>query len=101
VGSAGPDGPVRADPPGERAPAGSDPAGIQRAVEIGEPALPAPPGGQAGAPGAGAGDEQGDDTADEQELDTLARRLWPRIQERLRGDLLVARERAGELVERY
>ncbi len=89
------DGSIHFAPPGQKATAAQAPAGVQRAVEL-EQVAPA----VGGAGGDEGGDEE-DEVGKEQELDALAKRLWPRLNERLRGDLLVAKERAGELVERF
>lgn len=76
--------------------AGSPSGSVQRAAAAEAPAAAAAPG---GSPAAEAGDPA--DADEGQELDELARRLWPRLSERLRGDLLTQREHGGALVERF
>lgn len=95
----GPDGAVHFAPPGGRAPGGtptaSVPSGpVQRAVSV-EEVSTSVPGAASDAEGGGT------DLHDAQELDELARQLWPRLSERLRGDLLTQREHGGALVERF
>lgn len=97
----GPDGAVHFAPPGAPSSAGrvagsSTPArAVQRAVSVGEVSTSVAD----GATSEGAADDT--DVDDAQELDELARRLWPRLSERLRGDLLTQREHGGALVERF
>lgn len=88
------------------APAATAAAGSQRAVEVDGPSTPpavdAPLGTATGRTREESrGGDGGDQIGNEQELDELARRLWPRLHERLRDDLVVARERAGTLVDRF
>lgn len=81
------DGPRSAEPPAsvsfpELAPVADD--------------APQPAGGASPAPSEAAAEPD-----DEEELDALARRLWPRLHQRIRSDLLISRERTGNLVDRF
>lgn len=96
-----PGAPPAGDQVAAEALAASPPAATPDAVA---PPADAPAGPGAAAPAApdpatAAGSE--DASQDDEELEALARRLWPRLHQRIRNDLLVARERSGHLVDRF
>lgn len=89
-------GPSSPPPPSSVATAAGGPPGVQRAPDVPDTGL-----GQPSGDVAGGADDDDDGVDGEEELEDLARRLWPRIHRRLRTDLLIDRERSGYLVDRF
>lgn len=77
----------------QRVEAGATAAAISPMTTVTAPTVQRADGGEGGAAGAAGG------AGSDKELDELARKLFPRLQLRLRSELLIDRERIGALVD--